>query len=419
MIETGSLRKSVLLLNKIFMLLIVLDIGICWFAESYDFMLSSVILIIGLLLGGLLSRWSKLEYSVLMIALTFYVVGFYHVIVLDNYITCYFILLLAPILAMLLLENLYSKTLLVVASSLLFLLCNYLSGFELLDNYFFYYGLIPASLMMLDYSTKLESLNNENKKTLEKLKEKNEEILLFSNMMSHDLKAPLRSIEGFSSILQKRLPNIDERNQELFSYVIDGVKSMKKLIDDLLLYSKSSIDDYSFEELDLNQLIDNLLVSFNYDIHKSNVKININNLDIIYGHKNSLSLVFQNLISNSIKFQSKLENHIPQIDISQITSSQGYQIIISDNGIGIEAEKIEEIFIPFRRFHSSSQYEGTGLGMSIVSKVIEKHNGTIKVKSKIGEGTTFDILLPQRKIKQVNLKNQNNKQRFRRKHMIN
>ncbi len=396
MIETGSLRKSVLLLNKIFMLLIVLDIGVCWFTESYDFMLSSIILITGLVFGALLSRWSKLEYSVLMIALTFYVVGFYHVIVLDNYITCYFILLLAPILAMLLLENLYSKILLVIASSLLFLLCNHLSGFELLDNYFFYYGLIPASLMMLDYSTKLENLNNENKKTLEKLKEKNEEILLFSNMMSHDLKAPLRSIEGFSSILQKRLRNIDKRNQELFSYVIDGVKSMKVLIDDLLLYSKSSIDDYSFEELDLNKLIDKLLVSFNYDIHKSNVKINTNNLSIIYGHKNSLSLVFQNLISNSIKFQSKLENHVPQIDISQITTPQGHQIIISDNGIGIETKRIKEIFIPFRRFHSSSQYEGTGLGMSIVSKVIERHNGTIKVKSKVGEGTTFDILLPTR-----------------------
>ena len=401
MIETGSLRKSVILLNKIFMLLIVLDIGICWFTESYDFMLSSIILIIGLTIGGLLSRWSKLEYSVLMIALTFYVVGFYHVIVLDNYITCYFILLLAPILAMLLLENLYSKILLVVASSLLFLVCNHLSGFELLDNYFFYYGLIPASLMMLDYSTKLENLNNENKKTLEKLKEKNEEILLFSNMMSHDLKAPLNNIEGFSSILLENLPDANEENQELFSYVIDSVKSMKVLIDDLLLYSKSSVDDYSFEELDLNRLIDKLLVSFNYDIHKSNVKINTNNLDVIYGHKNSLSLVFQNLISNSIKFQPKGESHTPQIHISQVTNSQGYQIIISDNGIGIEAEKIKDIFIPFRRFHSSSQYEGTGLGMAIVSKIIEKHNGTIKVKSRIGEGTTFDISLPSKEIRQV------------------
>ncbi len=394
MIETGSLRKSVVLLNKIFMLLIVLDIGICWFTESYDYMLSSIILITGLLLGALLSRWNKLEYSVLMIALTFYIVGFYHVIVLKNYITCYFILLLAPILAMLLLENLYSKILLIIASSLLFLLCNHLSGFKLLDNYFFYYGLIPASLMMLDYSTKLENLNNENKKTLGKLKEKNEEILLFSNMMSHDLKAPLNNIEGFSGILQERLSNTDEENQELFSYVVDSVKSMKILIDDLLLYSKYSIDNYSFEELDLNKLIDKLLVSFNYDIHKSNVKISTNNLGIVYGHKNSLNLVFQNLISNSIKFQSKLENHIPQIDISQITSPQGNQIIISDNGIGIEAEKVKEIFIPFKRFHSSSQYKGTGLGMSIVGKVIERHNGTIQVRSKVGEGTTFDILLP-------------------------
>lgn len=397
MIETGSLRKSVILLNKIFMYLIVLDIAICWFTESYDFMLSSVILIIGLLLGALLARKSKLEYSVLMIALTFYVVGFYHVIVLDNHITCYFILLLAPVLAMILLENLYSKIFLVVASSLLFLLCNYLSGFGLLDNYFFYYGLIPASLMMLDYSTKLENLNNENKKTLEKLKEKNEEILLFSNMMSHDLKAPLNNIEGFSSILRKRLPQNDEENKELFSYVIDSVKSMKGLINDLLLYSKSSIDDYSFEELDLNQMIEKLLASFNYDIHKSNIKINTNNLTVIYGNKNSLILVFQNLISNSIKFQPKENSHIPQIEISQITSPQGHQIIISDNGIGIEAERIEEIFIPFRRFHSSSQYEGTGLGMSIVGKVIEKHNGSITIKSKIGEGTTIDISLPLRK----------------------
>lgn len=394
MIEIDSLRKSIILLNRIFKVLISADIVVCFLTGSYDYMLSSVILITGLLLAGAIIKHEKYDYGTLFISFTFYIVGFYHVIVLDNYTTCYFILTLVPVVCILLIEKFYFKILLIVASSLLFPLCNYFAGLRIYDNYFFYYGLIPSSYLMIHYYNKLEQLTLTNNKILEELREKNKEIVLFSNMMSHDLKAPLRNIEGFSSLLKKKLKNLDANERELFSFIITGVKSMKKLIDDLLLYSKSSINDYALESFDFDELIESLLQSFNYDIANSNVEINKGKLGMLYGHKDSISLVFQNLISNAIKFQPKEETHIPKISISQINDSSLSQIIVSDNGIGIDTAYVKEMFLPFKRLHSTSQYEGTGLGMSIVKKVIDKHQGTIEVTSKLGQGCKFVISLP-------------------------
>lgn len=375
-------------------ILMLVDIAVCFFAQHYDYMLSSIILLVGILISKLLFENDKYDLGIFFLSVVFYGIGFYHTIVLENYNTCYFILLIAPVIASLLLEKIYIKYLLIAASSVLFLLCNYLSGFKLFENYFFYFGLYPSSFLMIHFYNKLKSLTIEKNNLIGELKGKNEEILLFSNMMSHDLKAPLRNIEGFSNLLQNKLTGLDKTDSELLSFIVSGVNSMKKLIDDLLQFSKFSISDYSFKEIDLENLIDKLLFSFNYDIEKCNVEIIKSDLSEVYGHEESLSLVLQNLISNSIKFQPKDELHKPKIEIRQKKDLEKDIIIVKDNGIGIDHQKVKEIFLPFKRLHSSSDYEGTGLGMSIVNKVIEKHNAKIEVESERGKGSTFIISLP-------------------------
>lgn len=393
MIDTDYLRRSVALFNSLFKIIIGIDIVVCGLMGNYLLMTSSVILILGLLIAGALFKIDKLDSGIIVIVLTFYTVGFYHVIYLDDFITCYFILLLVPILGIILVKRFYIKMGFFICSALFFLLCNYLAGIPIFENYFFYFGLIPASIMMLHYNNRLEQLRSDNDQFLSMLKEKNNEIMLFSNMMSHDLKAPLRNIEGFSSILSRDL-ELNEKQKELFSFVTSGVQSMKSLIENLLQYSQANLDEYAFGFFELDKVIDRLLPSFNYDITKNNVVINRSNLGQLYGHEDSLGIVLQNLISNAIKYQPIEGSHIPQIDIEQIDTDTHYQIAIIDNGIGFDPKMEQELFMPFKRFHSESEYEGTGLGMSIVKRIIDKHRGTISVSSRVGVGTTFVIALP-------------------------
>ena len=237
-------------------------------------------------------------------------------------------------------------------------------------------------------------LATEKNRLIEELKEKNEEMLLFSNMMSHDLKAPLRNIDGFSQLLQKQLTGLNPEELKFFSFISQGVRTLKKLIDDLLQYSRFSANNYAFKAIKVEPLINQLLLNFNYDITNKQVKIVKSNLSTIHGHEESLALVFQNLISNAIKYQPKEATHIPHIEIKQERVGNENIIFVKDNGIGIDSHKFKEVFMPFKRFHNASEYEGTGLGMSIVSKVIEKHNGKIDIQSTLGKGSTFSISLP-------------------------
>ncbi len=393
-LELRPLQKSIELLIKMFTYLLLFDIVFCVLFKEYMHLISSVILISGVVTSRLFFNYEKAEFGIIFLAFVFYIIGFFHVVYMDDYITCYFILITVPIITSLLLESIRLKIILILCSSVFFVACNFLSGLNYFENYFFFYGVFPSSILMIHFNNRLMKLTQEKNTLIDQLKEKNDEVLLFSNMMSHDLKAPLRNIDGFSKLLQKRLTDLDKKESEMFSYIVQGVDSLKKLIDDLLEFSKLSLNEYAFKEIELEPLINKLLVSFNYDIAKDNIVIVKSNLSKIYGHEESLTLVFQNLISNAIKYQPKVESHIPRIEISQNNTHNHSLVFIKDNGIGIEKSKFEEVFMPFKRFHAASEYEGTGLGMSIVNKVIEKHKGTIEIRSELKKSSTFIVSLP-------------------------
>lgn len=190
------------------------------------------------------------------------------------------------------------------------------------------------------------------------------------------------------------MTDIGPRESEMFDFIVDGVDNLKNIIDNIMDYSKFSANELDFEEVDFEKLFDKLEASLDYDIQNENVSISRGNLSNVYGHEESIYLVFQNLLSNAIKYQPKNEKHQPKIEITQVTKDNMSIISVEDNGIGIDQSGLTEIFLPFKRFHSNAEYEGTGLGMSIVKKIIEKHKGRIEAASEVGKGSKFTVFLP-------------------------
>jgi signal transduction histidine kinase/CHASE3 domain sensor protein len=225
----------------------------------------------------------------------------------------------------------------------------------------------------------------------QELERKNKEIEQFAYVSSHDLQEPLRSITNFSMLLAGRLEtHPDEKVHEYMSYITGGVKRMSQLIFDLLEYSRIG-NDLTKTRIDCNQMVEEVLNSMSARINETGAEIRISKLPVVEGYFYLRSL-FQNLISNAIKFQ-KPGNH-PVITISAVSQKKEYLFSVTDNGIGIEKEYHERIFIIFQRLHSRKEYPGTGIGLAQCRKIVELHGGKIWFESEPGKGSTFCFTLP-------------------------
>lgn len=163
----------------------------------------------------------------------------------------------------------------------------------------------------------------------------------------------------------------------------------------MITFSKIESEEEELKLIELNTIIEDVKSHCEFDLIDKNVTLKISNLPVIYGNRQMLKTLFNNLISNSIKYQPKDKlNHIPVISISHTINDCNYRILIEDNGIGIENTYKNELFEPFKRFHSNAEYEGTGLGLSICKKVMDKHNGIIELKSTSENGSTFILTFP-------------------------
>jgi PAS domain S-box-containing protein len=279
-------------------------------------------------------------------------------------------------------------------------------------------GFIKITQDQTEKRNYLEKLNNKIEESREinfKLDNVNKELLKsnssleeFAYASSHDLQAPLRKINIFAERLKKELwENLNEQQQELFERILKSTDRMLALIKDLLNYSDISKGAGEIVGIDLNEQIKDVLEDLELEILDKEAKISIESLPIISGDKRQLQQLFQNLISNSIKYTQS--NVVPVIEISS-SEVTGYQakgnlpvevaykrfhlIQVKDNGIGFEQEHANDIFKVFRRLHGVSDYMGTGVGLSIVKKVVENHSGFVWAESKPGEGAIFKILLP-------------------------
>ena len=246
---------------------------------------------------------------------------------------------------------------------------------------------IVGTVQDIDEQHKAEKKLNQ---YITELERKNREIQQFAYAASHDLQEPLRSISNFSSLLAKKLEKYpDEEINKYMSLVSGGANRMSNLIFDLLEYSRIG-KDMSKSVTDCNELVHEILVDLSAIIEESGASFHIKKLPVVNCH--DLKSVLQNLIINAIKFKKKYVP--PVIDISASDTGKEFLFAIKDNGIGIEKDYYERIFIIFQRLHLRTEYAGTGIGLSLTRKINEMHNGKIWVESEFGEGSTFYFTIP-------------------------
>jgi signal transduction histidine kinase len=223
------------------------------------------------------------------------------------------------------------------------------------------------------------------------LERKNKEIEQFAYVSSHDLQEPLRSVTNFSSLLAGRLEaHPDKAVHDYMGYITGGVQRMSQLIFDLLEYSRLD-NDVVKTKVDCNQLVNEVLAAMSASIKERGAVVQVSALPVVEGYFHLRSL-FQNLLSNALKFQQPGTQ--PLISISAVTKGKEHLFSIKDNGIGIEKEYHERIFIIFQRLHSRREFPGTGIGLAQCRKIVELHGGKIWFESEPGEGSIFYFTLP-------------------------
>ena len=243
--------------------------------------------------------------------------------------------------------------------------------------------------------------NDEQKKTREKLnelinklKESNEELQQFAYIASHDLQEPLRMVASFTQLLERRYKDkLDSEGLEFISFAVDGAKRMKNLIDGLLSYSRISTHSKPSSAVDLQLLIGNIVSGLKIVIKENDAEIIFENLPLIYADKNQVFQLFQNLILNAIKYRSKEK---PLIKITASYEDSKWLFAVSDNGIGIDKKFFDKIFVIFQRLHSREKFEGTGIGLAVCKRIVERMGGKIWVDSEINKGSTFYFTIPER-----------------------
>ena len=233
-------------------------------------------------------------------------------------------------------------------------------------------------------------------KSNEQLEKSNYDLLQFASVASHDLKEPLRKILTFSSLLQKS-NDYNETSNRYINSIVKTSERMRRLIDDLLMFSRLSDGNIQFEEIDINELIDEIKFDLEILVKEKQASINYTGLSVIHGIPGQIRQLFQNLLSNSLKFSKK--DVAPVIDISAsmhtIGGRQCVRIIFQDNGIGFQELYSEKIFVIFQRLHPKQMYEGTGIGLAIVKKIVSLHGGEIVATGVENVGATFEITFPQ------------------------
>jgi len=274
-------------------------------------------------------------------------------------------------------------------------------AFFLGGSYFFLLTIISRrNIKRLEHSVSERTLElNEKVKEIQlinhQLKMSNSELQKYAHIASHDLKSPLRTISSFITLLEKRnLHLFGKKDLEYVNFVKNGVTRMSNTVNDLLELSKVSTQTI-YENTDLNKTISNILADLNFEISNKKAEIIVEpNLPRLKIQKTSAYQLFQNLISNAIKYN---ESQPPIVRISVEKDKPKFWVIsVKDNGIGIEPEYQKDIFEIFRRLHGNDEYDGTGIGLALCKKIVNKYGGSIYLESEIGKGSTFLVHLPKK-----------------------
>jgi len=240
--------------------------------------------------------------------------------------------------------------------------------------------------------TERRQAEEERERLIREVERSNAELEQFANIISHDLQEPLRMVASYTQLLEKRYKgSLDADADEFIGYAVDGASRMQNLIQGLLSYSRVGTRGKPFEPTEcesvLKQTLDNLKVA----IDESGAGVTHDPLPRVMADETQLIQLFQNLLANAIKFRGEEQ---PRIHVSAKENSNECLFSVSDNGIGINSDYFDRIFVIFQRLHGREEYPGTGIGLSVCKRIVERHGGRIWVESQPGEGTTFHFTIP-------------------------
>ncbi|MCX6200046.1 MAG: ATP-binding protein [Bacteroidetes bacterium] len=240
--------------------------------------------------------------------------------------------------------------------------------------------------------TEMKMAQNELATQTQELKRSNEELEQFAYVASHDMQEPLRMISSYIQLVQKNIESGNGKEvNDFMKYVLEGVGRMQALINDLLHYSRVNKKGAAFGKVDLNEVLKIAVTHLTNRISENEAVLSYDVMPQINGDQSQLIRLFQNFIDNAIKF--KASGRKPIIKISVKEQDNYFEIGVSDNGIGIDPKFYNRIFVIFQRLHTRSEYEGTGIGLAVCKKIVERHGGNIRLESKVEEGTTFYFTL--------------------------
>ncbi|PRY84647.1 PAS domain-containing protein [Mongoliibacter ruber] len=251
-----------------------------------------------------------------------------------------------------------------------------------------------------EYESSLESLNKVLDKRAKELAISNAELEQFAYVASHDLQEPLRMVTSFLHQLEKKYGDIiDEKGKKYIHFAVDGASRMRNIILDLLEYSRVGKDAEDKTHISLNHIVDEVLILQKRSMEEKKAIIKVDPLPEIWYHHTPIFQVFKNLIENALKYYEP--NRRPEIHISCEENENEYVVSVTDNGIGIEKEHFDRIFIIFQRLHAKDNYTGTGMGLAIVKKVVEGLDGNVWIESEPGKGSVFCFTIPKRYLEKI------------------
>jgi PAS domain S-box-containing protein len=239
---------------------------------------------------------------------------------------------------------------------------------------------------------RLTELNKTLEKHAKELAVSNAELEQFAYVASHDLQEPLRMVTGFLTQIERKYGDmLDTKGKQYIHFAVDGAKRMRQIILDLLEFSRIGRTEDHTEEVDLNKVVSEIILLYRKQIDEKKAKIEFNNLPLLNTHKTPVRQVFQNLISNALKYQKP--GNVPLIQIDCAELPRHYHFSVRDNGIGIDAEYFDTIFIIFQRLHNKEEYSGTGMGLAVTKKIVESLGGKIWLESEQDKGSTFHFTI--------------------------
>jgi chemotaxis family two-component system sensor kinase Cph1 len=268
---------------------------------------------------------------------------------------------------------------------------------ETLNDFLRAISLVIVGIVVSFLSEHISKREIEFNEIMEDLRRSNEDLQQFAYVASHDLQEPLRAIVSFSQLLEDKYHDkLDKDGKEFIHFITDGAKKMNTLIKDLLSYSRITTHANPSKLNNIEKIVKNALYNLQEAIKESGAVVTYDKLPILKVDKTQFTQLFQNLLSNAIKFRRE---EPPKIHIGVKKINDEWLFFVKDNGIGIDSKFFNKLFNIFYRLHTKEEYSGTGIGLPICKKIVQRYGGKIWVESKIGEGSTFYFTIIPEKIR--------------------